>query len=218
VRVVYNGIDPTAFEAVTPEETAAARREIGLGDAPAVGVFSRLSPWKGQHVLLDALTRMPALHAVFVGGALFGDEERYAASLHEKVVAYGLSDRVHFLDFRRDVPRLLHAVDVVAHTSVAPEPFGRVVVEGMLAGRPVVATRAGGVLEIVEDGVTGRLVPPGDAAALAETLGALLAAPTRTAALARAGREAARRRFSREAMLEGVARQIRGVAGLQAIT
>ncbi len=218
VRVVYNGIDPAPFEAVTPEETAAARREIGLGDAPAVGVFSRLSPWKGQHVLLDALTRMPGLHAVLVGGALFGDEERYAASLHEKVVAYGLSDRVHFLGFRRDVPRLLHAVDVVAHTSVAPEPFGRVVVEGMLAGRPVVATRAGGVLEIVEDGVTGRLVPPGDAAALAETLGALLAAPARTAALARAGREAARRRFSRDAMLEGVARQICGVAGFQAVT
>jgi glycosyltransferase involved in cell wall biosynthesis len=218
VRVVYNGFDPAPFEAVTPEEAAAARAEIGLGDAPTVGVFSRLSPWKGQHVLLDALTRAPGLHAVLVGGALFGDEERYAASLHEKVVASGLSDRVHFLGFRRDVPRLLHAVDVVAHTSVAPEPFGRVVVEGMLAGKPVVATRAGGVLEIVEDGVTGRLVPPGDAETLAGTLRALFADPAQTAAMAAAAREAARRRFSRETMLEGVERQINEVAGFPVVS
>ncbi|WP_456428904.1 glycosyltransferase [Rhodocaloribacter sp.] len=218
VRVVYNGFDPAPFEAVTPEEAAAARAEIGLGDAPTVGVFSRLSPWKGQHVLLDALTRAPGLHAVLVGGALFGDEERYAASLHEKVVASGLSDRVHFLGFRRDVPRLLRAVDVVAHTSVAPEPFGRVVVEGMLAGKPVVATRAGGVLEIIEDGVTGRLVPPGDAETLAGTLRALFADPAQTAAMAAAAREAARRRFSRETMLEGIERQINEVTGFPVVS
>ena len=218
VRVVYNGFDPAPFEAVTSGEAAAVRAEIGLGDAPAVGVFSRLSPWKGQHILLDALTRTPGLHAVLVGGALFGDEERYAASLHEKAVAAGIADRVHFLGFRRDVPKLMHAVDVVAHTSVSPEPFGRVVVEGMLAGKPVVATRAGGVLEIVEDGVTGRLVPPGDVEALAEALRTLLANPEQTSAMAVAGRAAARQRFSRKAMLEGVSRQISEVAGFQTVS
>jgi glycosyltransferase involved in cell wall biosynthesis len=98
----------------------------------------------------------------------------------------------------------MRLVDVVLHTSTAPEPFGRVVVEGMLARRPVVATRQGGVLEIVEDGVTGRLVPPGNAAALAHTLKDLLATPDAAARLAANGYARARATFSVASMLEGL--------------
>jgi glycosyltransferase involved in cell wall biosynthesis len=101
---------------------------------------------------------------------------------------------------------------VVVHPSVLAEPFGRVLVEAMLAKRPVVATRAGGVPEVVTDGETGVLVPPGDARKLGEALDALRRDPAWGAALARHGSERARRRFSRTAMLAGVDRVIGEVA------
>ena len=139
-----------------------------------------------------------------VGAPLFGDEVSYQEELEKKTAALGLSDRVRFLGFREDIPSLLAAVDFVAHTSVAPEPFGRVIVEGMLAGKPVVATRAGGACEIIEDGITGRLVTPGDADELAKVLRALVEQPAEAARLALAGQAAARERFSEKAMLLGI--------------
>jgi len=210
VRVVYNGVDPAPFEAVTSDELDALRQELNLEKTPIVGVFSRLAPWKGQHVLLEALSTLPAVHALLVGEAIFG-EQAYATALRERSEALGVEDRVHFLGFRRDIPQLLRLSDVVAHTSVAPEPFGRVIVEGMLARSPVVATRAGGPLEIVEDGVNGILTPPGDAEALATALKGLLDDPNRAHALAEAGYAAALERFSLRAMVEGVAQQIQEV-------
>jgi glycosyltransferase involved in cell wall biosynthesis len=207
-RVVHNGIDARPFGSVDDEEIAELRKALGLGNAPVVGVFSRLAPWKGQHVLLEALGSLPGVHGVVVGEALFEGDKAYAEELFGAVRRLGLDGRVHFLGFRKDIPRLLRMCDVVAHTSIAPEPFGRVIVEGMLAGRPVVATRAGGVVEIIEDGRTGRLVPPGDAAALAEALRAVLGDGERTRSMAEDGRRAARERFSLDAMLAGVERHI----------
>jgi glycosyltransferase involved in cell wall biosynthesis len=205
VSVVYNGIDAAPFDAVDGAAASAAlRRELGCGpDAPLLASFSRLSPWKGQHVLIEALRHLPGAHAVLVGGALFG-EDAYEASLRRAAAGPGVAGRVHLLGFRDDVPALARAVDVVVHSSVSPEPFGRVIVEGMLAGKPVVAAGAGGAVEIVEDGVNGLLAPPGDAAALAASVRGLLADPGRAAALARRGREDARRRFSPEAHAAGI--------------
>lgn len=209
VRVVHNGIDVAAYE--LEASTAAAdlrrdlRRDLGIGDAPVVGVFSRLSEWKGQHVLLDALTELPDVHALLVGDALFG-EDAYAACLREQVQRLGLENRVHFLGFRRDVPELMQCVDIVAHTSVAAEPFGRVVVEGMLSEKPVVATRAGAIPEIIDDGETGFMVEPGDVAALSAAIKVVLENPERAAALGTAARRAALARFSLAALADGLAR------------
>lgn len=209
VRVVYNGIDSAAFKSVGPKATGDLKRSLGIDEGnPVIGAFSRLAPWKGQHVLLDALSRLPGPHALIVGEALFG-EEAYAKDLRRRASSLGVQDRVHFLGFREDVPRLMRLSDVVVHASTAPEPFGRMIVEGMLARRPVVASRAGGALEIVEDGVNGLLVPPGDAEALAEALSGLLAAPPRGEALAERGYAAAAERFSLGTMMEGVEREIR---------
>jgi glycosyltransferase involved in cell wall biosynthesis len=211
VRLVYNGIDPAPFGSVVQIEADALRRELGLDGVPVVGVFSRLAPWKGQHVMLEALTRLPGVHALLVGDAVFG-EHAYAEALRDQSKILRIEDRVHFAGFRRDIPQLMRLSKVVAQTSVDPEPFGRVIVEGMLAGRPVVATRAGGVMEIVEDGTSGVLVPPRDATALASALSDLLADPARADALAEAGREAAVEFFSLRAMLEGITRQLQEVA------
>ncbi len=212
--VVYNGIDPRPFSGQEMEETARrVRGEFGWGADPIVGVFSRLAPWKGQHVLLAALPLVPRLRAIFVGAPLFGEEACYLDALKAKARELGVSDRIRFLGFREDIPTLLKAVDLVAHTSVAPEPFGRVIVEGMLAGKPVVATRAGGACEIIEDGITGRLVTPEDPAALASVLRDLLAQPALAARLARAGREFAEHRFSSEAMLRGIETELSALTG-----
>jgi glycosyltransferase involved in cell wall biosynthesis len=200
VRVVHNGIASEPFDRVTPADVAAVRSELGLGDADVVGVFGRLSEWKGQHVALEAVAALPAVHLLLVGDALFG-EEAYAARLHAQARSLGIADRVHFLGFRADVPRLMRLVRVVLHTSIAPEPFGRVIVEGMLARRPVVATRAGGVEEIVRQGQTGVLVPPSDPAALAAAIRDLLAHPDRAARIGGAGRIYAEEHFTVAAMV-----------------
>lgn len=207
VRVVYNGIDVDAFR--SPSEPVAGRTalrdELGIGDAPLVGLFSRLSSWKGQHVLLGALAELPGAHAVLVGDALFGEDD-YVASLRTQAHQLEVAARVHFLGFRRDVPELMREVDVVAHTSTAAEPFGRVIVEGMLAGRPVVATRGGAVCEIVEEGVTGLTVGPGDAPGLAAAVRTLLAEPERAAAMTAAAQLAAASRFSLPVMAADLSR------------
>ncbi len=214
VRVVYNGIDPTPFELVTSAEVDTLREKLGLIGVSIVGVFSRLAPWKGQHVLLDALPHLPTVHALLVGEALFG-ERVYAESLRERARSLGVADRVHFLGFRRDVPKLMRLSDVVVHTSIAPEPFGRMIVEGMMANKPVVASRAGGATEIIEDEANGALVPPGDPVALAQVLADLLADPLGRRTLAKAGFEMALERFSLHSMLEGVDQQVMEVAKLR---
>ncbi|MBM3464190.1 MAG: glycosyltransferase [Armatimonadetes bacterium] len=191
LRVVYNGIDASEFE-VAPAEIARDGKFL-------VGLFGRLAPWKGQHVLLEALALAPDVDAIVVGDALFG-EDAYAA----KIRRLADQSRVRLLGFRPDAYALVRACDAIVHTSVAPEPFGRVVVEGMLAGRPVVAAAAGGVPEIVEDGVSGLLVPPGDAAALAAALGRLRDDPALCKRLGEAGRRHAMAHFSLRAMLAGV--------------
>ena len=103
-------------------------------------------------------------------------------------------------------------VDIVLHTSVAAEPFGRVIVEAMLAGRPVIATNAGGVPEIVDDGVSGVLVPPGDVEALVRGVSGLLDAPERAGKLGVAGCERARARFTLDAMLATLHQHVEEVA------
>ena len=210
LRVVYNGIDPTPFEAVTSAEVGALRQELNLTGAPTIGVFSRLAPWKGQHVLLEALTYLPEVQALVVGEAIFG-EYAYARTLREQTKTLGISDRVHFLGFRQDIPQLMRLSDVVVHTSIASEPFGRVIVEGLLARRPVVATRGGGVVEIIEDGVSGVLVPRKDPTTLAEALDDLLKHPTKAHNLAEAGYSAALP-FSLQGMLDSVSQEIQEVA------
>lgn len=210
-RVVYNGIDPAPFESVTHAQTSRLRKRLGLAGVPVVGVFSRLAPWKGQHVLLEAMTHLPGVHAMLVGGALF-DEHEYAAALRSQAEEIGVAERIHFLGFREDVPRLMRLSDVVAHTSTAPEPFGRMIVEGMLARRPVVASRAGGALEIVRDGENGALVPPGEPRALAAALRDLLTDPVGRENLADAGYRTALDRFSLRAMLDPIEHLMQEVA------
>jgi glycosyltransferase involved in cell wall biosynthesis len=211
--LVYNGIDAAPFNAVTQEETQAARRALGVGvDVPLFGVFSRIAEWKGQHVIIQALSEIPEAHLVLVGDALFGEDQAYKQRLKALCVRHGLTDRVHFLGFRDDVPTLMAASDAVVHTSTAPEPFGRVIVEGMLARTPVVAAKAGGPLELIDEGQTGRLVSPGAPSELAEALQDLLGDEQATNDMVSRAYDRARSKFSKENMISAIHEQVRDVA------
>jgi glycosyltransferase involved in cell wall biosynthesis len=167
-----------------------------MADLFIVGHFSRLAHWKGQHVLLEALSYCSAdVVAVLVGEALFG-EEAYVERLQELVQRLALGERVKFLGFQSDVYPVMQVCNLVAHTSVAPEPFGRVIVEGMLCGLPVVASQAGGAIEIVEHGKTGWLCPPNDAQKLAEIIMTCRNQPERSQAIAMQGQRMAQERFN----------------------
>ena len=145
-----------------------------------VGIVGRLASWKGQHVFLEAFARAFPTgeeQAVVIGTALFDGDEPYAQTLQPMAVQLGIAGRVTFTGFREDVAAELRQLDVLVHASVVPEPFGRVVVEGMGAGLAVVAGGQGGPAEIIEDEVNGLLIPPGDVAALARALERLAAQP-----------------------------------------
>ena len=168
-RVVVPDPLPDAFFAPADGGPAAGARVDG---ELVVGIVGRLAPWKGQHVFLDAFAEAfphGGARAHVVGDALFG-EHAYRDELHAQAQRLGIADRVEFRGFRHDIRRELAALDVLVHATVTAEPFGQVVVEGMAAGLPVVATDAGGPAEIVTDGVDGLLVPPGDTATLAAVL------------------------------------------------
>ena len=208
-EVIYNGFEPSRYQ-VDPACRQRLRQELSLPeDAFVVGQFSRLSPWKGQHILLEALTACPQpVVVLLVGAALFGEED-YVEQLHQQVAKLGLGDRVHFLGFRTDIAELLSACDLIAHTSTAPEPFGRVIVEAMFAQRPIIGAAAGGVPELIQSGETGWLSPPGDAGALAKVIGDCWGDRPRLQQVTQQGYEAAQQRFC----LSKIQEQIQSLLG-----
>ena len=195
VEVVYNGFQIEQERNFT-DNRAKIRQQYHLTNQFVVGHFSRLSPWKGQHILLEALAHCPEkVVAVFVGDALFGEEE-YVQQLHQQVNRLGLNNRVRFLGFRSDISQLMTACDLIAHTSTAPEPFGRVIIEAMLCEKPVVAAAAGGAIELVEHSKTGWLTPPGDILKLAEVVNQCVNQPQQAAEIAKAAKVQASKRFN----------------------
>ncbi len=193
-RVVYNGFDSCQY-AIAPSDIDRLQADLQLTDGFWIGHFSRLSPWKGQHVLLEALTLCPGdTKAIFVGDALFGEDD-YVAQLHQQVEQLGLQNRVRFLGFRSDIPQLMSVCDLVTHTSTAPEPFGRVIVEAMLCGTPVIAAAAGGATELVDCGRNGWLCPPEEPKLLADAILACRNEPQQTEQIAQVAESEARDRF-----------------------
>ncbi len=196
-RVVYDAVDEAWLQ--PRRSVAEIRRDLGVPpNVPCIGIAGNIQEWKGQRVLVEALGRLGAntnAHLVVAGGVHRAGEV-YAAELRERIAALGLTGRVHLAGFREDIPDVMNAWDVVVHASVRPEPFGRVILEGMLLGKPVIATAAGGVPELVATGRTGYLVPPGDIGALADCLSHVLADPQASRAIGAQARDWAREQFS----------------------
>jgi glycosyltransferase involved in cell wall biosynthesis len=193
-EIVYNGFDPKNY-LIGESDVKQLRQELSLEGQFVVGHFSRLAPWKGQHILLEALAKCPQeVTALLVGDALFGEQD-YVDSLHHQVSDLGLEKRVKFLGFRSDIPQLMSACDLVAHTSISPEPFGRVIVEAMLCGTPVVAAASGGAIELVENDINGFLATPGKPQELAQIITACLQEAEKTATIAKNAQITASQRF-----------------------
>jgi len=182
VRVIHNGAEDVPAPAGAPE-----------GPAPVIGAVGRLAPEKGYPVLLEALGEVPGCRLVFVGDG----EER--AGLEAQAAEQGLADRVDFAGWVEPPWSSRVGFDVLAMSSHT-EGFPLVIVEAMLAGIPVVATRVGGIPEIVIDGETGLLVPPDDAPALADALRRLTGDPPLRRAIAARARALAGERFTAAAM------------------
>ena len=184
IRVIPNAIDPDAIR-------AAAEKPLPEGfpaGGPVVGCVARLETVKGVEHLIRAMAHVPEATLALAGvGSLDAPLRALAASL-------GVADRVRFLGWVPDAVPVLRGSTVVALPSLA-EGLPLVALEAMALGRPVVATAVGGTPEAVEDGVTGRLVPPADAMALAAALRELFEDPTRAAALGAAGRRRVDERF-----------------------
>jgi glycosyltransferase involved in cell wall biosynthesis len=194
---IPSGVNLDAVRAAAPVSLVCGR--------PVIGAVGRLTPIKGLHYLVEAapevLRRCPDARFLLVG------DGEMRSSLEAQSHALGLSDRIIFAGFREDVSAVIAGMDVFVLPSLN-EGMGRVLVMAMTLGKPIVATRVGGVAELLGDGEAGLLVPPRDPAALAEGILALLHDRNRAAALAEKGRRRVPR-YSMEAMLEALAKVYR---------
>lgn len=187
------------------------RDELGLGAAPAIGLVANIRGSKGHEFFLEAALRVlqdaPGTRFLIVGdGVGFEDVRR-------RVRALGLEGPVRMTGFRRDVPEVMAALDVLVLPSVRSEATSQVIPQALAVGTPVVATAVGGIPEIVRDGETGLLVPPADAPALARAILTLLRDPARAGALARAGQALVRERYSVDAMMAATTGVYRALLG-----
>jgi glycosyltransferase involved in cell wall biosynthesis len=207
IVVIPRGLDLAALDpaAVSSERTAMLAAAWGLDRArPVVLMPGRLTRWKGQGVMIEAAALLKARGGPQAVFALPGDDQGrtgYRAELEGMIDSHGLRDSVILPGHCSDMPAAYAVADVVVSASTEPEAFGRVAVEGAAMARPVIATDHGGARETIEDGAGGRLVPPGDAGAMAGALAEILAAPA-AVRMQMGARAAARARakFSVEAM------------------
>lgn len=194
--VLHDGLAVVAQRA----NQAAARAALGLPtDAFVVAILGRISSWKGQDVLIAALAD-PALSdgdtiALIAGDPWQGEEHRLD-ELRALAASRGVTERVRFAGFRPDLANLYGAADVIAVPSTQPDPLPNSALEAAAAGCCVVAADHGGLPEILKDGSTGRLVPPGDAAALAAAIAQLRADPEQRERLGSAAAADVRERFA----------------------
>lgn len=197
--VIHNGIDLDDFDPGGMRAPAGAlRHRLGLGGGPVAGFVGRLTPQKDPLTFVRMLAALrqarPDVQGLVVGDGPLRPE------VEQAVRAHGLGSSCRFLGERSDVAALLLAMDVFVLTSVS-EGFPFIVLEAMAMKRPVVATRVNGVPEIVEDGVTGRLVPRGDAATLTRATRDILDAPDAGRGMGRAGRQRVVERFTAQRMV-----------------
>jgi glycosyltransferase involved in cell wall biosynthesis len=201
IRLIPRGVDPRRFDpAAVPLSRIASVREAWCvpPGGHAVLLPGRMTRWKGQAVLVEALPRLPRSAIAVLAG---GGNEAFASELRARAEALGVADRLRLLGHVEDLSATLMAADVVVHASTDAEAFGRTVIEAQAMARPVIASDLGGPRETVEEGVTGWRVAPGDAAALAAALARALALPeAERAAIGQRARAAVLRNYTTAAM------------------
>jgi sugar transferase (PEP-CTERM/EpsH1 system associated) len=200
VRLIYNGVDTTRFRP-DPQGREVLRRSLQIpSDVVVIGIVARLAAIKNHEVLIRAYAKLRAAPGKKTRLVIVGDgPER--ASLEELSRQLGIAADVSFLGERRDTPGLLNAFDIYVLPSFS-EGMNLTLLEAMGAGLPVVASRVGGNVEIVEDGNTGYLFPSGNADALCEWLDRFVSEPARRAQMGQKGRERVLQQFDQRVMMQ----------------
>jgi glycosyltransferase involved in cell wall biosynthesis len=194
---IMNGLDPSEMKVRL--DRAAVLSEFGLAPtARLIGMVGNIRAWKGQAVVVEAMRTVSRAHpdvvCLLIGH--FSDADiAYKASIERMITENQLERHVVITGYRSNVADYVAALDIQIHASISPEPFGRVLLEGMALRKPLVASQGGAVPEIVQDGVTGLLFEPGDANDLAEKLLRLLAAPETARSMGEAGYARLREEF-----------------------
>ena len=192
------------------------RAELGLPAAPLVGLVANVRGSKGHDVFLDAaravLAREPAARFLIVGDGIGFDDVR------RRVTALGLDAAVRMTGFRRDIPEVMAALDVLVLPSLRSEAASQVIAQALAVGTPVVATDVGGSSELVREGDTGRLVAAGDAAALAAAVIDTLADRAGARAMARRGQALVRERHSLDVAMQRTTAVYRELLGSATVT
>jgi glycosyltransferase involved in cell wall biosynthesis len=213
--VVYNGLDVPTF--VMALDRRKGRQSLNLSqDDLAVGIVGRLDAWKGQEVFLRAMAQVkdavPRAKGMVVG-EVAAENPGYLRVLMTLCDELALADRVVFSGFRMDVPVVMSALDILVLASTSPEPFGRVLIEAMAAGKPVIATDAGAAREIIEDGVQGLLVPAGEAEAMACAIIYLLTHRDAALLMGQKGQDRVQKRFGVQQYCDNVQSVYRALLG-----
>ncbi|WP_129127973.1 glycosyltransferase family 4 protein [Geomonas oryzae] len=214
ITTVYNAVDTSCFETVPPEENR-LKRELSLpAEMPLIGIIGTVHRHKNHEELIRALGIMQEHnvpgHLLVIG---IKDKE-YSDYLETIIDSLNISQRVHFLDFRDDMPQVHHALDLLVVASLG-EPFGRTTIEAMAAGKPVIATNAGASPEIIEDMVTGILVPLGAPERMADAIAKLIQDPQLARDMGMRGRERGKQFFSPGSYVNGVTAVIEETASLK---
>jgi mannosyltransferase len=206
-QVIHHGVDTELYR--PPDDRAAAFAATGLPGKYGIGCFGRLRAQKGTDVFVEAMCRLlpkyPDFTAVIVG-AVTPDQQPFLGGLRARVEAAGLAERVWFLGELpiEEVPRWFQRITIYAFTS-RNEGFGLTLLEAMASGNALVAARAGAADQVVADGHTGILVPPGNVEALTAALEPLMRDPDQAAAMGRRARERTLAEFGADAEAKTIA-------------
>ena len=169
-----------------------------------VGIIGRITPLKGHAYFFKSMAKvmrkMPNVSIWVIGDAARG-KERYKDEIDVLVKRLGLSSSVEFLGRQRDIPHILNQLDLLVVPTVGEEAFGRVIIEAQAAGVPVVASRVGGIVDIIDDGVNGVLVPARDVGAMSEAVVKILHDTTLAKKIVNAGRKSVMEKFTLDKMV-----------------
>ena len=198
VITIYNGIDFDRVKTSDDDFRARIRKEFSAEDKFLILTTGRLHPEKGYPYLFEAAAKLKELTKKSFTWLIAG-KGAFEQEFREQVASLGADDVIKFIGFRQDMPDLMAAADLFVLPSVA-EAFGVVFAEAIYLGVPIVATRIGGIPEIVSDGVDGILIPPADSDAIANNVANLLNNAEKLKSLASAGREKVIERFEFEDM------------------
>lgn len=204
-HTLYNAVDLERFSPHGSRVDLDALAGLPAADQGTVrvGLVATFGRWKGHHTFLDAVARLTTsavpVRAYVIGAPIYATagSQLSAGELRQALCARQLASRVGLTGFIDDMPAALRSLDVVVHASTEPEPFGMVIAEAMACGRALVASRAGGALELFDEGVEALGHAPGDAGELADALAKLLADPLLRQRLGQAARARAEREFDR---------------------